>query len=181
LNTFLDKGDLMITIKNKSKISTDKIEKIIELLPDEYKNDFIDIRVYDSVWEVLKVIFSNNFSITPLDFISIFRLKIVGAYSGEKANIIEMYLFNIPKEYREMYFILNLFHEFRHFYQKKYNDEFYESNRFIPTTDADLNKYINNNLELDAEEFAYNFYTENQNTINEIMGFEDNYELKKKF
>lgn len=171
----------MITIKNKSKIDTEKIEKIIELLPDEYKNDFMDIRVYGSVWEVLKVIFSNNLSISPLDFISIFRLKIVGAYSGETANIIEIYLFSIPKEFREIYFIINLFHEFRHFYQKKYNDEFYENNRYVPTTNADLNKYIKNDLELDAEEFAYNFYTKNQNAINEIMGFKDDYELKKKF
>lgn len=146
----------MITIKNKSKIDAEKIEEIIDLLPNEYKNDFIDIRVYASVWEVLKGIFSNNLSISLLDFISLLRLKVAGGYFGEIETVIEIYLFSISKEYREIYFIINLFHEFRHFYQKKYYYKFYESNRYIPQNNKD-NHYIQNKLELDANQFAYNF------------------------
>lgn len=135
----------MIKLINKSKLDSDKIEKIINLLPKEYKSFDVEVRIYQNIFSLIKMILSSKISISPIDFFHILRIGVGGLYSGEKGDIVEAYLFNMPKENRCLYLTNCLFHEFRHLYQNKYVNENHVNVEILPRnlrkTD-DFKKYI---------------------------------------
>jgi len=109
-------------------------------------------------FSLIKMIFSSKISVSPANFYNILRLGVGGMYSGDKGDIVEIYLFNIPKEDRCLHLIHNLFHKFRHLYQNKYQNETYEKEGIVPRnlkSTEDFKSYIQNELEIDAEDFAF--------------------------
>ncbi|WP_287822065.1 hypothetical protein [Clostridium sp.] len=171
----------MITIRNKSKINTEMINRIIDLLPGDYLKMDVEVRIYGSVFSLLKTIFSKELSIKLLDLYKIIDLNIFGFYSN-KNNIIEVYLFNIPLKNRKQNFVVNLMHELRHKYQDCYLQELYNTDYYIKhkNTKTEHLKYANNKIEIDAENFAFKFYNKNRNEIDKILEITKDYKLRKK-
>lgn len=170
----------MILIDNKTNIDTAKINKAISLLPKEYSDLDVEIRIYGTLISWLRVIINRKIpSIGFLDLFKIYCLKMCGAYSGPETNKIEIYLFNI-KENKIQNLIFDLYHEIHHKYQSVYMKEFYDNeyvNYKIPTHINDMDGYFENRLELDANNFALKFYNDNKETIDKTFGLEDDYEI----
>lgn len=172
----------MIKLINKSKLKSEKIEGIINFLPKEYKCFDIELRIYQNVFSTIKMILSSKFSVSPVDFYHILRLGVSGLYSGDKADIIEIYLFNLPNENRCLHLTHCLFHEFRHLYQSKYNNEKHINDEISPKnlkSADDFRNYIHDENEIDAENFADSFYNENKTEIDIIWDITFEYEIKK--
>lgn len=173
----------MIKLINKSKLKTEKIEEVLNLLPKEYTNFDIEIRIYQNIFSLIKMILSSKLSISPADFYNILRLGAGGMYSGDKGDIVEIYLFNLPKEDCFIYLTHCLFHEFRHLHQNKYKNETYENKGILPRnlrSTEDFKNYVQNELENDAEDFAFSFYNENKMEIDRIWEITMEYEIKRK-
>lgn len=170
----------LITINNSSHIDNEKLEKIIALLPKEYTELDVEIRIYGTLLSLLRIIINRKIpSIGFSDFIKIYWLKMLGAYTGPEANIIEIYLFNI-KENRIQNLIFDLVHELQHKYQSVYFKELYDNeyaNYKIPKNIKDMDAYFENNLEVDANNFALKFYNDNKEIIDKTFGLEDDYEI----
>lgn len=171
----------MIKLINKSKINSEKLNEILNLLPNEYRSFDIEVRIYQNVFSLIKVILSSKLSVSPRDFYKILRLCVGGMYSGDKGDIVEIYLFNLPKEDCILHLTHSLFHEFRHLYQNKYRT--YEGECiFLQNLKStkDFKYYIHNEHEIDAEEFAYSFYNENKSEIDRIWEITIEYEIHRK-
>jgi hypothetical protein len=98
----------VINIKNKSNIDTNKIMQIISLLPEEYTDMNVEVRIYGTRLSLLKTILNKKEqSIKFIYFLSVLKVGIIGGYSGEETNKIELYLFNVPKSNKE-YIVQNL-------------------------------------------------------------------------
>lgn len=170
----------MILLDNKTNIDTPKINKVISLLPKEYTDMDVEIRIYGTLISLLRVIINRKTpSIGFLDLCKIYCLKMCSAYSGPKTNKIEIYLFNI-KVNKIQNLIFDLYHELRHKYQSVYMKEFYDkeySNYKIPKSINDMDVYFENRLELDANSFALKFYNDNKETIDMTFELEDDYEI----
>lgn len=170
----------MISLNNKSNIDNEKIEKILALLPKEYMDLEVEIRIYGTLLSLLKIIINRKIpSIGYLDLFKIYLFKMCGAYSGPETNIIEIYLFNI-KENKIQNLIFDLFHELRHKYQSVYLKELYDNeyaNYKIPKNSNDMDAYFENKLEVDANNFALKFYNDNKAIIDKTFELEDDYEI----
>lgn len=170
----------MILVDNKTNIDTTKINKAISLLPKEYSDLDVEIRIYGTLLSLLRVIINRKIpSIGFLDLFKIYCLKMCGAYSGPETNKIEIYLFNV-KENKIQNLIFDLFHELHHKYQSVNMKEFYDNeytNYKIPKSISDMNLYLENKLEVDANSFALHFYNENKDTLDKIFELEDDYEI----
>lgn len=169
-----------ISINNKSNIDNEKIEKIIALLPKEYTNLDVEIRIYGTLLSLLKIIKNRKIpSVGFLDLFKIYLLKMCGVYSGPDTNIIEIYLFNI-KENKIQNLVFDLYHELHHKYQSVYMKEFYDNeyvNYKIPKNINDMDAYFINKLEVDANNFALKFYDDNKETIDKTFELDDDYEI----
>lgn len=170
----------MIMVINKTNIDTEKINNVISLLPSEYTNLDVEIRIYGTLISLLRVITNRKVpSIGFLDLFKIYCLKMCGAYSGPETNKIEIYLFNI-KENKIENLIFDLYHELHHKYQSVYMKDFYDKeyeNYKSPKYINDMDAYLENRLELDANNFALKFYNDNKETIDKTFGLEDDYEI----
>lgn len=170
----------MILLDNKTNIDTPKINKTISLLPKEYTDMDVEIRIYGTLISLLRVIINRKIpSIGFLDLFKIYCLKMCGAYSGPETNKIEIYLFNI-KENKIQNLIFDLYHELHHKYQSVYMKEFYDNEYAdykMPKSISDMDSYFENRLELDANNFALKFYNDNKETIDMTFGLEDDYEI----
>lgn len=175
----------MININNKSNINTDKIIQVISLLPEEYTDLDVEVRIYGTRWSLLKTILNKKeSSIGIIDFFALLKIGTLGGYSGEETNKIELYPFSLPKSEKDnviQNLVFTIFHEIRHKYQSHYMREFYKKEemrykelRAMKKTKDEINNYLNLSLEKDADEFAFKFYIDNQDKIDKI--FEINYE-----
>ncbi|MDF2505236.1 hypothetical protein [Clostridium sp.] len=169
-----------ISINNKFNIDNEKIEKVVSLLPKEYMDLDVEIRIYGTLLSLLKIIINRKIpSIGFSDFIKIYLLKMLGSYSGAGTNIIEIYLFNI-KENKIQNLIFDLYHELHHKYQSINMKEFYDNeyaNYKIPKNIKDMDAYFENKLEVDANNFALKFYNDNKETIDKTFELDDDYEI----
>lgn len=176
----------MININNKSNIDSNKIMQVISLLPEEYTDMNVEVRIYGTRWSLLKTILNKKEqSIKFIDFLAILKVGIIGGYSGEETNKIELYLFNVPKskeEYRVQNLVFTIFHELRHKYQNQYMRDFYNNEikkcQGLSTMSKKIiSKDLNLMIEKDADKFAYDFYIENQDKIDKIFEFDYEYDI----
>ncbi len=176
----------MININNKTNIDSNKIMQVISLLPEEYTDMNVEVRIYGTRWSLLKTILNKKEqSIKFIDFLAILKVGIIGGYSGEETNKIELYLFNVPKskvEYRVQNLVFTIFHELRHKYQNQYMRDFYNNEikkcQGLSTMSKKIiSKDLNLMIEKDADKFAYDFYIENQDKIDKIFEFDYEYDI----
>lgn len=170
INLFLEKEIEMLgeySLESFSKnVTTDQIEKIINLLHNEYNNLGTDIKVYSNYFQLIRGIFKDNQS----TFSKIRRsirdtkdfIKIGGYYDPplNKVVILEHLFFLLPKEERKLYFVNILFHELRHNWQQKYKK--------FQRTDNDT-PYHERLEERDANLFAMRMMNKYKKEINEIL------------
>lgn len=91
--------------------------------------------------------------------------------------------YSLPKENCFLHMTHCLFHEFRHLYQSKQNNQKHINNEISPKnlkSADDFKNYIHDENEIDAENFADSFYDENKTEIDRIWDITFEYEIKKK-
>jgi len=141
----------MIQIINKSKdLTTNQIEKIINILPCEYQNLNIELIFPKSKFQCLSYIHLKNYY---ENIIGIFTGWIRGS-SCEYYNKCFVYTFNfdLTGEYRgiqKLYIIHTIYHEIRHQWQRLY--------------------CICNNKEIDANNFADDIMNIKYDEITKIL------------
>lgn len=144
----------MLKINNKSKlITTEEIEKCINLLQKIYKELNYKINIYQHKYQLIFEFLLGN---VDLD---VFKGKIAGQHCSNTKEI-NLYIFNMycdyPKEninkFLKLQFIHSLFHEIRHGLQCKLKLRHYEyeTANYIKYGDDYKKQWI----EIDAQKFA---------------------------
>jgi hypothetical protein len=166
-----------LIIKNKAKkiISTEEIEKCIDLLHEDYKTLNPTIRVFKNkiamIPELLKIK-SECFD----DYKYIMSGNTHAQYNSN-SNLIDIFIFNHLKRYKnkeerrkylKLYIIFNLYHELRHSYQDKYKNFKFEKERKHYISYG--NGYKSQWIERDANRFAVRMMEKHRENINEILG-----------
>lgn len=157
----------------RTKLNKKQVRQLLRLLPKEYADMNCKIRLYHSKIQLFLSICLNPVGIAW--FRELFD-DTFGQYSVER-NRIELYLFKQRKEnftIDSLTRAYDLFHELRHGHQWNYQNDKYKM-CFFNYKYNDEDGYSDQEIEIDANDFATNICTMHKREISEIFGVDEKY------